>query len=179
MRKSGAKPTKKPLLGAGVPSSQFSSFSISNSKTAVAAPGSRGGSKASKAIDGFGDDENEDAHQPTPKEIQLDSESMDTEEKTLLTPRSIQMAKKPNSVLNAARPNIKDLPDSTEISSYERVPVEDFGMMMLRGMGLTESKGSTDIQHEETPRPSLLGLGAKPRPQDGPSVSSSRPKRYA
>ncbi|KAJ2402189.1 DNA primase large subunit Spp2 [Coemansia sp. RSA 2559] len=191
MRKSGAKPTKKlPLLGAEAPpsnnsssssSAQFSSFSISASKT-VASP--------CKTISAFGDNGDYEEKQPARKEIQLDSdESLLAErEKTTLDTRSILIPKNANGVLNAARPKLDDLPDSTEISEYDRVPVEDFGMMMLRGMGLAVTKNNSSSSSEgddirqETLRPSLLGLGAKQNNANIPLSSSSfslRSKKYA
>ncbi|KAJ1798232.1 Pre-mRNA-splicing factor spp2 [Coemansia sp. RSA 2399] len=180
MRKSGAKPTKRlPLLGAGAPasndgssssSSQFSSFSISASKTAAG---------SCKTIRGFGDTDDYDEKQPARKEIQLESEeSLAERETTTPDMRSIAVPKNTNGVLNAARPKLDDLPDRTEYSEYDRVPVEDFGMMMLRGMGLAAAEnssndGDSDLK-QETLRPSLLGLGAK---QNNASIPLSRSKR--
>ncbi|KAJ1945287.1 hypothetical protein FBU59_002353 [Linderina macrospora] len=58
--------------------------------------------------------------------------------------------------------------------AYERVPVEEFGLAMLRGMGWKDGgpvgrRGRSQVDPEsvvQAPRPSLLGLGAKPRPDD-------------
>ncbi|KAJ2547694.1 hypothetical protein EV175_005114 [Coemansia sp. RSA 1933] len=178
MRKSGAKPVKRlpsSSLGAGKPkndssSSQFTSFSISSKPVAAG---------ARKAISGFGDTE-DDRQEPVQKVIQLDKElaMAEQEAETHRSTRLIPVPKKPDSVLRTARPNIDDLPDSTEVGEYDRVPVEDFGMMMLRGMGLAaaENTSTTDMK-QDAPRPSLLGLGAKQNNLSG--VSSSRSKRHA
>lgn len=50
-------------------------------------------------------------------------------------------------------------PDSSTLEDYERVPVEEFGAALLRGMGWNGEKvgGLKDIK----PRQNLLGLGAK------------------
>ncbi|KAJ2741350.1 hypothetical protein GGI20_005245, partial [Coemansia sp. BCRC 34301] len=65
--------------------------------------------------------------------------------------------------------------------TYERVPIEEFGAAMLRGMGWTESPNDDDAIVHNGKRPSLLGLGATPRPKDTlPETSNMRrqPKRY-
>ncbi|KAJ2720789.1 DNA primase large subunit Spp2 [Coemansia sp. Benny D115] len=69
--------------------------------------------------------------------------------------------------------------DDVDDAAYERVPVEDFGAAMLRGMGWKgdDDKNSKDAA-EFKPRPSLLGLGAKPRPEDTTPANNNRPKRY-
>lgn len=52
--------------------------------------------------------------------------------------------------------------DVTE-DSYKKVPVSQFGLAMLRGMGF---KGSVESSNDDDdkPRPLLLGLGAQPSP---------------
>lgn len=63
-------------------------------------------------------------------------------------------------------------PDETRLEDYERVPVEEFGAAMLRGMGWKgdqsggkqKDKNRSDKPVEFKPRPALLGLGAKPLP---------------
>ncbi|KAJ2461361.1 hypothetical protein GGF42_000234 [Coemansia sp. RSA 2424] len=63
--------------------------------------------------------------------------------------------------------------------TYERVPIEEFGAAMLRGMGWTESKDDKEASVQNGIRPSLLGLGAKPRPKDTlPPERQRGSKRY-
>lgn len=50
--------------------------------------------------------------------------------------------------------------------TYERVAVEDFGAAMLRGMGWKGDTAADELSYK--PRPSLLGLGAQPRPTSAP-----------
>ncbi|KAJ1845488.1 hypothetical protein LPJ73_004834 [Coemansia sp. RSA 2703] len=74
--------------------------------------------------------------------------------------------------------------DDVDEETYERVPVEAFGAAMLRGMGWKgedeESSGDNNKKPRSndpvdfTPRPSLLGLGAKPKP--GGQSSSNKTK---
>ncbi|KAJ2451414.1 hypothetical protein EV183_003640 [Coemansia sp. RSA 2336] len=55
--------------------------------------------------------------------------------------------------------------DDVDDDAYDRVPIEEFGAAMLRGMGWKgdDSKPSTE---DTKPRPSLLGLGATPLRKD-------------
>ncbi|KAJ2369557.1 DNA primase large subunit Spp2 [Coemansia sp. RSA 2610] len=59
--------------------------------------------------------------------------------------------------------------DESELSdvdeeAYERVPIEEFGAAMLRGMGWSGGDaGKAESEEDSRPRPSLLGLGAAPR----------------
>lgn len=66
--------------------------------------------------------------------------------------------------------------------SYEKVPVEKFGLAMLRGMGWTEEmektkkkKQGSEITEKKSigSRPLLLGLGAKPLISGSPRVSDN------
>ena len=58
----------------------------------------------------------------------------------------------------------KDLnsrPDEPSRDSYNKIPVEEFGAAMLRGMGWTGSdKTSSSGVIKYVPRPERLGLGA-------------------
>lgn len=59
----------------------------------------------------------------------------------------------------AYRRAIREAPDVSTLEDYERVPVEEFGAALLRGMGWKgEKKGSVK---EVKRRQNLLGLGAK------------------
>jgi hypothetical protein len=56
----------------------------------------------------------------------------------------------------------KDLdsrPDAPDMDAYSRVPVEEFGAALLRGMGVKETASSESEQISR--RPAMLGLGAK------------------
>ncbi|KAJ2520088.1 hypothetical protein H4217_002270 [Coemansia sp. RSA 1939] len=193
MRKSKAKPVKKILIGAGTSTTTERSTTViarekdqdKKEKTATTLAG-----VSRKTNNIFGDDNNgNDEHAQTYAEIQLDQEMMSVDEKRTTAPSlSTHREKAPknaSSVLNAVRPKIEDLPDSTENGSYERVPVEDFGMMMLRGMGLGDrAEDNSTRQQEPALRPSLLGLGAKPRQQQEQKrqrdtrAQDSHPKRF-
>jgi len=68
---------------------------------------------------------------------------------------------------DAYRQDVEELPDSSTLEDYERVPVSQFGAALLRGMGWTEgtaaSKNKKGMVEPWVPqsRPSLLGIGAK------------------
>ncbi|KAJ2026643.1 DNA primase large subunit Spp2 [Coemansia sp. S85] len=51
--------------------------------------------------------------------------------------------------------------EDVDEETYERVPIEEFGAAMLRGMGWKEEKTEGPATHKV--RSSLLGLGAKER----------------
>jgi hypothetical protein len=67
----------------------------------------------------------------------------------------------------AYRQDVEDLPDSSTLEDYARVPVSEFGAALLRGMGWKEgtaaSKTGRGIVQPWVPtaRPALLGIGAK------------------
>lgn len=57
------------------------------------------------------------------------------------------------------------------LQAYEEMPIEEFGMAMLRGMGWTEGMGVGRNRRKVEPveylrRPERLGLGAKPAAPD-------------
>jgi len=70
-------------------------------------------------------------------------------------------------------------PNESNLVDYERVPIEEFGMAMLRGMGWTKKDGIglTNKQHIEMIEPKLrpkgLGLGASISTQAKKDVSNS------
>ncbi|KAJ2059265.1 hypothetical protein GGI17_004505 [Coemansia sp. S146] len=70
-------------------------------------------------------------------------------------------------------PPAEDDDDDSDVDeeTYERVPIESFGAAMLRGMGWKEDTDNSTVITNSA-RPSLLGLGAKPRPED-----TLRPKK--
>ncbi|KAJ2004142.1 hypothetical protein GGI04_000537 [Coemansia thaxteri] len=75
--------------------------------------------------------------------------------------------------------------EDVDEETYERVPIEEFGAAMLRGMGWTETASENNnnagLSENNKPffasRPSLLGLGATPRPKDTLSAPKQI-KRY-
>jgi hypothetical protein len=71
------------------------------------------------------------------------------------------------------RADVASRPDSATLDEYEAMPVEEFGLALLRGMGtkrkangqvatIGSTNGTTPKTHE--PRPGYLGVGAKPTP---------------
>ncbi|RHZ81209.1 hypothetical protein Glove_123g204 [Diversispora epigaea] len=70
----------------------------------------------------------------------------------------------------AFRREVERLPDETDID-YDSVPIEEFGLAMLRGMGwkpgmaIGKNQNSKAKElYEPKPRPTHLGLGASPLP---------------
>ncbi|OLY84537.1 Pre-mRNA-splicing factor SPP2 [Smittium mucronatum] len=65
---------------------------------------------------------------------------------------------------------IENMADEMTIEGYEKVPVQDFGAALLRGMGWSEDSTDTGNKKrkvvEEKPRPNLMGLGATPPPPE-------------
>jgi len=95
----------------------------------------------------------------------------------------------PMSEEDAYKQDVEELPEVASLEDYARVPVEQFGAAMLRGMGWTEGTaasktGKGRVQpYLPTARPALLGIGAKEMEafDDGTQKKkgSSRPeKRY-
>lgn len=66
--------------------------------------------------------------------------------------------------------DVASRPDSASLEEYAAVPVEDFGAALLRGMGWKEGdvvgrrKSQISKARIVTPRPALLGIGAKEVP---------------
>ena len=56
--------------------------------------------------------------------------------------------------------DLKSRPDEPSKESYNKIPVEEFGAAMLRGMGWTGPDSSTVNVIKYVPRPERLGLGA-------------------
>jgi hypothetical protein len=84
---------------------------------------------------------------------------------------------------DAYRQAIKVAPDVSTLEDYERIPVEEFGAALLRGMGWKEDdgkKGRVERPKETKRRQNLLGLGAtelKGAEELGAWVQKSDPKR--
>ncbi|KAF8608395.1 hypothetical protein BDV93DRAFT_541686 [Ceratobasidium sp. AG-I] len=78
----------------------------------------------------------------------------------------------PKTGVDAFKEDLMSRPDEAALDDYERVPIDQFGAAMLRGMGYAPGKaasrsgsGRVDPYLPES-RPALLGIGAKPRPVD-------------
>jgi hypothetical protein len=88
---------------------------------------------------------------------------------------------------DAYRQDVGALPEESTLEDYERVPVEQFGAALLRGMGWKEGTAASRMRRGPvepwlpTARPALLGIGAKEREvfDDGSKKSkrSARPER--
>ncbi|KAA1067366.1 hypothetical protein PGT21_002575 [Puccinia graminis f. sp. tritici] len=72
------------------------------------------------------------------------------------------------------RKDVSKRPDSSTLEDYERIPVGQFGLALLKGMGWKEGtaatkRGRAGLVEAYVPqaRPSLLGIGAKPLVLDG------------
>lgn len=59
--------------------------------------------------------------------------------------------------------DIASRPDSATLEDYERVPIEDFGAALLRGMGGGNKPRKVTQAYVPKPRTALLGIGAKSR----------------
>jgi len=73
------------------------------------------------------------------------------------------------------RHDIQFRPEESTLEDYERIPIEEFGAAMLRGMGWEKGKAVGRNRNNKNamvepiefiPRPALLGLGAQPKPPD-------------
>lgn len=67
----------------------------------------------------------------------------------------------------AFKQEVEKLPEEASLDAYEAMPIEEFGMAMLRGMGWSEGGGvgrsKKDVPAQEyVRRPQRLGLGAQP-----------------
>ncbi|KAJ7209644.1 DExH-box splicing factor binding site-domain-containing protein [Mycena pura] len=93
----------------------------------------------------------------------------------------------PISEADAYKQDVDELPDAATLDDYARVPVEQFGLALLRGMGWKEGtaasrKPGKGLVQPYLPqaRPALLGIGAKEKEvfDDGSKkVASKRPER--
>ncbi|ORY31206.1 DExH-box splicing factor binding site-domain-containing protein [Naematelia encephala] len=63
---------------------------------------------------------------------------------------------------DAFRRDMETLPEESTVEDYSAVPVEAFGLAMLRGMGWDPKSSQGTTVHAPKQRPQLLGLGATP-----------------
>ncbi|KAI8333607.1 DExH-box splicing factor binding site-domain-containing protein [Chlamydoabsidia padenii] len=83
------------------------------------------------------------------------------------------------------RNDIQTRPDDTTMEDYEKVPVEEFGAALLRGLGWNQGEGIGRNRKTTTPpvmapvkqRDSLLGLGAKPQDVDKDNTDKKKKRR--
>ncbi|KAJ3016796.1 UNVERIFIED_CONTAM: hypothetical protein HDU68_012019 [Siphonaria sp. JEL0065] len=72
-------------------------------------------------------------------------------------------------------------PDEATLEDFETVPIEDFGIAMLRGMGYKEEEDPNKKKEQgfvfSKPRPNLLGLGAEPPKKEAGSSSDNKKDR--
>ncbi|KAK9473107.1 DExH-box splicing factor binding site-domain-containing protein [Dipodascopsis tothii] len=69
---------------------------------------------------------------------------------------------RPLSEDDAYRRDVEARPDVPSLDQYEAVPVEEFGLALLRGMGYKDDEDPAAAPAERSRRPAFLGLGAKP-----------------
>ncbi|KAJ6495653.1 DExH-box splicing factor binding site-domain-containing protein [Mycena vitilis] len=84
------------------------------------------------------------------------------------TDSMIDIIPTPMSEGDAYKQDVEELPDVATLDDYNRVPIEQFGLALLRGMGWKEGTAATRkpgkglIQpYLPEARPALLGIGAK------------------
>ncbi|KAF9218712.1 hypothetical protein BS17DRAFT_770525 [Gyrodon lividus] len=85
---------------------------------------------------------------------------------------------------DALQQDIQELPDVATVEDYARVPIEAFGVAMLRGMGWADGivasksekgkKSGLTEPYLPQARPALLGIGAKEREPDDDGSGKSR-----
>jgi hypothetical protein len=66
---------------------------------------------------------------------------------------------------------------SVKSEVYQQVPISQFGAAMLRGMGWTGTVDTSDVNDQNMPRPSRLGLGATPKLLDAPTHNKRSMRR--
>ncbi|ORY87535.1 DExH-box splicing factor binding site-domain-containing protein [Protomyces lactucae-debilis] len=69
-------------------------------------------------------------------------------------------------------------PDMSSLADYESVPVESFGLAMLRGLGYDPDKDKKAESKPQERRPDFLGLGATQRPEETKTAADLAKKRH-
>lgn len=83
----------------------------------------------------------------------------------------------PMSETDALQRDLDALPEESTRDDYQNVPIEAFGMAMLRGMGWNPKDESNTKIHTPKPRPGQLGLGATPMSEIIPPSHDKKSKR--
>lgn len=78
---------------------------------------------------------------------------------------------------DALQRDLDALPDESTGDDYRNVPIEAFGMAMLRGMGWNPNDESNTKIHVPKARPGQLGLGATPMSEIIPPSHDKKSKR--
>lgn len=78
---------------------------------------------------------------------------------------------------DALQRDLDALPDESTGDDYKNVPIEAFGMAMLRGMGWNPNDDSNTKIHVPKARPGQLGLGATPMSDVIPPSHDKKQKR--
>jgi G-patch domain/KN17 SH3-like C-terminal domain len=93
--------------------------------------------------------------------------------------------RQPVSIKDHLEQEMKVLPDQANDEAYEKIPIDQFGAALLRGMGWNEADEQQQVESNQMfgniPRPSRLGLGAIPKAPGGgemdmPSVLTGKNK---
>lgn len=99
-----------------------------------------------------------------------DAEEGDGPEGSMVDVIPISSARHAPTEDDAFKQDLDELPDEATLQDYERIPVSQFGMAMLRGMGWKpgepasrNKKGGIVEPWLPPSRPALLGIGAKER----------------
>ena len=103
------------------------------------------------------------------------SEESEEEKQPLLTHNQIPGLAALESESEKFQHDVAHRPDALDVTSdsYDQVPVENFGLAMLRGMGWNGTRACASS--DPVPRVRRLGLGAKPRPME----SSKKRKHHS
>jgi hypothetical protein len=83
----------------------------------------------------------------------------------------------PMSETDALQRDLDALPEESTRDDYQNVPIEAFGMAMLRGMGWNPKDESNTKIHIPKARPGQLGLGATPMSEIIPPSHDKKSKR--
>jgi len=78
---------------------------------------------------------------------------------------------------DALQRDLDELPEESTGDDYRNVPVEAFGMAMLRGMGWNPNDEKNTKIHQPKSRPGQLGLGATPMSEIIPPTHDKKSKR--
>lgn len=90
---------------------------------------------------------------------------------------SLLIDESPDSRLESSSKHMQDADVST-LDDYEAVPVESFGLAMLRGMGYDPSEVAKPEAKAQERRPDFLGLGATQRPMESKTSADLAKKRH-